>query len=251
MRSNHRGADALRPVSFETGFTQNADGSVLVSFGDTKVICTAFLEERVPQFIKHQNLESGRKRGWATGEYGMLPGSTHSRTDREAARGRQSGRTIEISRLIGRALRTCFDFDLLEDRTVKVDCDVIQADGGTRTASITGGATALSLCLWKHREKFLDRPIVRRVAAVSLGIVKGQVLVDLDYREDSNAEVDLNLVMDHRRSFVEIQGAAERDPFTHEQLSEFLAYGEAAIASLLDQQKAALVNAGVDPSWIP
>jgi len=251
MRSYNRAPESSRPVILEPGFTSNADGSVLVCFGDTKVICTAFLEDRVPPFLKHQNLAEGKKKGWLSGEYGMLPGSTHSRTDREAARGRQSGRTVEISRLIGRALRVCLDFEMLEERTVKVDCDVIQADGGTRTAAITGAAAAMILCLWKRRDKLAASPVIGRVAAVSLGVVGGKALVDLDYREDSSAEVDLNLVMDHRRRFVEIQGTAEKDPFSHEQLLEILRLGGTAIGELLDLQRDALLRAGVDASWIP
>ena len=227
------------------GFTANADGSVLIAFGNTKVICTAFMEERVPPFLRNQ------KRGWVTAEYGMLPGSTHSRTPREAARGKQSGRTVEISRLIGRSLRTCVHMEHLGERTVTIDCDVIQADGGTRTASITGAYIALALCLWKHRESFSDWPLIGSVAAISIGLQEGTVLVDLDYSEDSAADVDLNLVMNHQDRFVEIQGTAEEAPFSREELMSILDQGTKALHDIANIQRQALTEQGVDESCLP
>lgn len=246
-RSYNRSTDTARPVTFTPGFTTNADGSVLVAFGNTKVICTASLEEKVPSFLRNS------KRGWVTAEYGMLPGSTHTRSNREAAKGKQSGRTVEISRLIGRSLRTCVDMELLGERSVTVDCDVIQADGGTRTASITGGCVALILCLWKHRESFDSCPVTRRAVALSMGIVgePGEVFVDLDYSEDSAAEVDMNLIMDHQGNYIEIQGTAEGEPFSGDQLSGMLRAGRDAILKLAASQREAIVNDGVDDAWVP
>lgn len=246
-RSYDRLADEARPVSFLPGFTTNADGSVLVSFGNTRVICTASLEEKVPPFLRNS------KRGWVTAEYGMLPGSTHTRSNREAAKGKQSGRTVEISRLIGRSLRTCVNMEALGERSITVDCDVIQADGGTRTASITGGCVALILCLWKHREQFATNPLIRRAVALSMGVVgeEGQVFVDLDYAEDSSAEVDMNLIMDHMGNFIEIQGTAEGEPFSGDQLNGMLTAGRQAILKLAASQKEALVKDGVDAQWVP
>ena len=245
MRSFNRGPGDARPFKFEMDFTENADGSVLVSFGRTKVLCTAFLEEKVPPFLRNQ------KRGWVTAEYGMIPGATHTRTLREAARGKQSGRTVEISRLIGRCLRTCIDFEKMGERTVTLDCDVIQADGGTRTASITGGCVALFLCLWKHRKKFSSCPIRNRAVAISLGVVKGSVMVDLDYSEDFAADVDLNLVMDRAGRLIEIQGTAEKNPFTLEELQEILKLGGESLAEIAAAQAKVLMDYGVDPSWVP
>ncbi|MDJ0839446.1 MAG: ribonuclease PH [Acidobacteriota bacterium] len=245
MRSYDRSEKETRPVEMIPDFTKNADASVLISYGETRVLCTAFLEDRVPPFLRNQ------RKGWVTAEYGMLPGATLTRSPREAARGKQSGRTVEISRLIGRTLRTCVDMDILGERTVTVDCDVLQADGGTRTASITGGCAALILCLFRHTEKFDRIPILGRAAAVSLGIVESRVLVDLDYNEDFNAETDLNLVMDQRGRYIEIQGTAEKDPFEGEQLTQILALGGAAIAELSKRQADILRQCGVTEEWIP
>lgn len=245
MRSFNREDHQARPVEFVLDFTSNADGSVLVSFGNTKVICTAFMEERVPFFLKN----SGK--GWVTAEYGMLPGSTHSRSNREAAKGKQSGRTNEIQRLIGRSLRTCINMEDLGERTITVDCDVIQADGGTRTASITGGCVALILCLWKHRRKFVQSPMTSRVAAISLGLHEGgRILADLDYSEDSTCEVDLNLVMNHKGQLVEVQGTAEGKPFSPQQLAEMVVMGSACLDDIQAKQRTVLKEKGVSESWI-
>ena len=201
-RSNQRAADQMRPVCFDRGFTRHAEGSVLIAFGDTRVLCTASVDSTVPPFLR------GRDRGWVTAEYGMLPRSTHTRTLREATRGRQSGRTLEIQRLIGRALRQAVDLDALGERTITVDCDVLQADGGTRTASITGGWVALVDALdgLVGAGALPETPLVAQVAAVSTGIVDGQVFLDLDYSEDSRADTDMNFVMDNEGRFIEIQG---------------------------------------------
>lgn len=244
MRSFNRGDHEARPISFELDYTKNATSSVLVCFGETKVICTAFLEDRVPPFLKNQ------KRGWVSAEYGMLPGSTNTRTSREAKHGRQNGRTVEISRLIGRTLRTSVDHALLGERTITIDCDVIQADGGTRTASITGGGLAIVLCLWRQRKKFPKCPLIRRVAAVSVGLINDAVLVDLDYNEDSAADVDLNLVMANDGRFIEIQGTAEKDPFSHDQLSRILKSGGEALNHIHEHKVKTLLEYGVDAEWI-
>lgn len=245
MRSFDRTDNKARPLSLEPHYTMHADGSVLIAFGNTKVLCTAFMEDRVPGFLK------GKGEGWVTGEYGMLPGSTHTRSQREAARGKQSGRTVEISRLIGRSLRACVDMKLLGERSITIDCDVLQADGGTRTAAITGGCLALILCLWKHREKFDVVPLTNRIAAVSLGVVDGRVMVDLDYTEDFKAEVDLNLIMTQRGQLVEIQGTAEGLPFDRSALDHILDLGSSTIADLHQQGRAMLLNQGVEASWVP
>lgn len=232
MRPSGRSSDEMRSVSFETGFTPYAEGSCLVRFGGTHVLCNATVEERVPPWMRN----SGS--GWVTAEYGMLPRSTHDRTDREAARGKQSGRTQEIQRLIGRSLRAVTDLNLLGERQIRLDCDVIQADGGTRTASITGGCVALFLALKNHHDD--HRAIRTHVAAVSLGILDGQVALDLDYKEDSSAEVDLNLVMTDSSEIIEIQGTGEEAPFNREQLDGMLDVGSAAIADIIQKQKACL-----------
>jgi ribonuclease PH len=245
MRSYERGSGDTRPIEFTPGFTENADGSVLVCFGRTKVICTAFLEDKVPPFLRNT------KRGWVTGEYGMLPGSTNTRMNREAARGKQQGRTVEISRLIGRSLRACVDDSLLDENTVTVDCDVIQADGGTRTAAITGGYVALVLCLWKHRELFETWPLTGGVAAVSLGVKDGEVLVDLDYEEDSSADVDMNLVMDHKGNFIEVQGTAEGVPFSRDDMTAMLDQGAAALTTIRDIQRDLLQSQGITQEYMP
>ena len=245
MRSYNRNHRELRPISFETGYTRNADGSVLVCYGETKVLCTASMEDRVPPFLKNKGV------GWVTAEYGMLPGATHTRGAREAMKGRQSGRTQEIQRLIGRSLRMCVNTGDLGERTIIVDCDVLQADGGTRTAAVTGGCAALILCLWEHRKKFIQPPVTARVAAVSLGLNFGQVFLDLDYSEDANMGVDLNLVLTHLGEIVEIQGTAERQAFKPQQLQEIVATGAEAIESIFHLQRKALSEAGVKQTWIP
>ncbi len=245
MRSYSRTPAQTRPIHFDVGFTGNADASVLVSYGNTKVICTACFEDKVPPFLRNA------KQGWITAEYGMLPGATHTRGQREAAKGKQSGRTVEIGRLIGRSLRTCVDLEALGERSVTIDCDVIQADGGTRTASITGGCVALIACLHKHRELFEKVPVIGRAVAVSLGRVEGVTLVDLDYAEDSHAQVDLNLIMDQRGRYIEIQGTAEGQPFEAEILAEILSLGRTALTELADQQARALAAYGVETPWVP
>jgi len=245
MRSFGREASQTRPVSMDVGYTGNADGSVLVAFGHTKVICTACFEDRDPPFLMNKN------RGWVTAEYGMLPGSTDSRTPREAARGKQSGRTVEIQRLIGRSLRSAVALERLGECTVALDCDVIQADGGTRTASISGAWVALVAALWKHHRKFDKMPLRRGVAAVSLGLKNGDVLLDLDYEEDSRVDVDLNLVMTHGGRLIEIQGTAEQDPFDLVQLNQMLSLGQSAVEEIRNVQLDALKSFGVDPSWLP
>jgi len=222
----------MRPVCFDRGFTRHAEGSVLIAFGDTRVLCTASVDSTVPPFLR------GRGRGWVTAEYGMLPRSTHTRTLREATRGRQSGRTLEIQRLIGRALRQAVDLDALG---ITVDCDVLQADGGTRTASITGGWVALVDALdgLVGAGALPETPLVAQVAAVSTGIVDGQVFLDLDYSEDSRADTDMNFVMDNEGRFIEIQGTAEAAPFTEDELRQLTVVAAKGISQLTDLQNAA------------
>ncbi|PIE90708.1 MAG: ribonuclease PH [Acidobacteria bacterium] len=244
MRTFRRTPEDIRPLSFELGFTQNAAGSVLVSMGHTKVLCTASVEDRVPKFLK------GKNQGWITAEYGMLPGSTHQRGLREAARGKQSGRTQEIQRLIARSLRAAVHLESLGEKTITVDCDVLQADGGTRTASITGGFVALLLALYKTRNKFSRIPIKNHIAAVSIGLDNGQALVDLDYEEDSSIDVDLNLVMTQSGRFIEIQGTAEEGSFSRKELNQILDYGEKAIYRIIEAQQHALKSAGIDAEWL-
>lgn len=230
-RPGGRRPEALRPVTIERGFTRHAEGSVLVTFGDTKVICTASAEEGVPGFRR------GSGEGWITCEYGMLPRSTHTRMDREAARGKQGGRTVEIQRLIGRSLRASVDMAALGENTIKLDCDVIQADGGTRTASITGACVALVDAL-----RALDREQAFRefVGAVSVGVVDGQPVLDLEYLEDSKAETDMNIVMAESGNFIEIQGTAEGVPFSRTELDAMLALAESGIRELFSMQRESL-----------
>ena len=239
-RSDGREAADLRPVSITTGFIGQAEGSVLIEVGRTRVICTASVEEGVPPFLKN----SGR--GWVTAEYGMLPGCSTSRIARESSRGKVGGRTHEIQRLIGRSLRTVTDMRALGERTIWIDCDVIEADGGTRTASITGGYVALALALRSLRERGLltASPLTDSVAAVSVGIVGGELLVDLCYAEDSTAEVDMNLVMTGRGKFIEVQGTAETEPFSADQLGRLVSLASDAIATLGIRQRETLVAAG-------
>jgi ribonuclease PH len=236
MRPSGRTFNEMRRVSLEPGFAKYAEGSCLVRFGDTHVLCTASLDERVPPFLK------GQGRGWVTAEYGMLPRSTHERTEREAARGRQSGRTQEIQRLIGRALRAVTDLGSIGERQLRLDCDVLQADGGTRTASITGAWVALYLAFEGMRQKKLieKQPLADHVAAVSCGIYRGEALLDLDYAEDSKAQADANFVLTGRGGIVEVQGTAEEAPFDRAQFETLLGLAEAGVAELVRLQKQAV-----------
>jgi ribonuclease PH len=237
-RSSGRGADQLRAVTLSRRYTRHPEGSVLVEFGDTRVLCTASVESRVPSFLK------GQAQGWVTAEYGMLPRATHTRGDREASRGRQGGRTHEIQRLIGRALRCVVDLPALGERTIQIDCDVIQADGGTRTAAITGAFVALCDAVGWMRERSMlaAEPVREGVAAVSVGIVRGVPLLDLDYEEDSGCDTDMNVVMTASGGLVEIQGTAEGRPFSETQLQTMLALARQGIARLIEAQKVALAD---------
>ena len=231
-RPSGRAPDQLRPVRFVRRFTKHAEGSVLVEFGDTQVLCTASVEESVPSFLR------GKGQGWVTAEYGMLPRATHTRTAREAAKGKQSGRTQEIQRLIGRSLRAVIDLKALGERTVTIDCDVLQADGGTRTASITGGFVALSEACEKivQRRAIAANPIHGQIAAVSVGICGGVPVLDLDYAEDSNAETDMNVVMNNGGAFVEIQGTAEGHAFRRHELDAMLNLAATGLGELFALQ---------------
>lgn len=236
MRPSGRALDQLRQIRFTKGFTKHAEGSVLVEFGDTRVICNATLEEKVPPFLR------GKSQGWVTAEYGMLPRSTDSRMRREASAGKQGGRTVEIQRLIGRSLRAAIDLTALGERTILVDCDVIQADGGTRTASITGGFVAMSLAIQKllAAGTLTESPILHGVGSVSVGVYQGQPVLDLDYAEDSTAETDMNLVMTEQNEFIEVQGTAEAAPFSMAEMNAMLALGQKGIVELIRLQKACL-----------
>ena len=239
MRSSQRLADALRSVRITRHYTRHAEGSVLIEFGDTKVICTASVDETVPGFLK------GKGQGWVTAEYGMLPRSTHSRMRREAASGKQSGRTQEIQRLIGRSLRAVVDLAKLGERQIQIDCDVIQADGGTRTASITGAYIALADAIngLLAAGKLSENPLRQHVAAISVGIVDGVPLLDLDYEEDAGCETDMNVVMTGDGHFVEVQGTAEGVPFSRAEMDALLALAEKGIAELVALQREALATA--------
>jgi ribonuclease PH len=236
MRPSGRAPAELRAIKLTRNYTKHAEGSVLVEFGDTKVICTASVNEGVPRFLK------GKGEGWVTAEYGMLPRSTGSRMNREAAQGKQGGRTMEIQRLIGRSLRAVVDTAALGERTITIDCDVIQADGGTRTASITGGYVALADAIRHLREKKLIKkdPLHGQVASVSVGIFQGEPIVDLDYAEDSGAETDMNVVMNDGGAFIEVQGTAEGHAFRREELDAMLALADGGIRQLLEKQREAL-----------
>jgi ribonuclease PH len=235
-RRSGRRSDELRALAITPGWLRHAEGSALIEQGGTRVLCAASVEEGVPAFLK------GRGQGWLTAEYGMLPRSTNTRTRREAAEGRQSGRTQEIQRLIGRSLRTVTDLAALGERTIRIDCDVLEADGGTRCASITGAWVALAqACRWlRTRELVAADPLRDQVAAVSVGIVDGEPVLDLDYAEDSAGDTDMNVVMTGKGGFVELQGTAERAPFSRAQFDQLLALAEAGIASLLGAQRQAL-----------
>ena len=232
MRPSGRHPDEMRPVNLDAGFSPHAEGSCLARFGNTHVLCAATVEDRVPPFLRNTG------RGWVTAEYGMLPRSTHQRTDREAARGRQSGRTLEIQRLIGRALRAVTDLAGFGERQIRIDCDVIQADGGTRTAAITGGFVALSLAFrWMVEHKQIERsPLTGQVAAVSCGVFKGSPVLDLDYAEDSTADADVNFVMTGAGAFVEVQGTAEGAPFSEQEFLALLGLARSGIADLVELQ---------------
>lgn len=239
-RIDGRRRDQIRPVKVTRNFTKHAEGSVLIEMGDTKVICTASVEEKVPPFLK------GKGTGWVTAEYAMLPRATHDRSPRESVKGKQGGRTLEIQRLVGRALRAVIDTGRLGERTIWIDCDVIQADGGTRTASITGAFIALAdaITVLKKKDLLKVNPLIDYLAAISIGKVGGQVMVDLAYEEDSHAEVDLNLVMTGAGQYVEVQGTAERTPFNKKDMDEFLDLGWNAIRELVDLQKSLIGSLG-------
>jgi len=236
MRPAGRSAQQVRPVTLTRHYTKHAEGSVLVEFGETKVLCTATVEESVPRFLK------GKGQGWVTAEYGMLPRSTHSRMAREAAKGKQGGRTLEIQRLIARSLRAAVDLQALGEYTITLDCDVIQADGGTRTASITGACVALADALnaLVAAGKLRENPMKGLVAAISVGIVNGEAVCDLEYVEDSAADTDMNVVMMEDGRMIEVQGTAEGEPFSHDELLSLLALARGGIETLIDAQKAAL-----------
>jgi ribonuclease PH len=240
MRPSGRAPNQLRPVTITRHFTRHAEGSVLVGFGDTRVICTASVESGVPRFLR------GSGQGWVTAEYGMLPRSTGTRMEREAAKGKQGGRTVEIQRLIGRSLRAALDLSALGENTITIDCDVIQADGGTRTAAITGATVALADALATMAARGMlatgARPLKQLVAAVSVGVYNGTPILDLDYAEDANAETDMNLVMTESGGFVEIQGTAEGEPFGSGDLVGMLELGRKGIAELIERQRAALAE---------
>jgi ribonuclease PH len=236
MRPSGRTASQIRPVTITRNFTCHAEGSVLIEFGNTKVLCNATVVEGVPRFMK------GQGKGWVTAEYSMLPRATHTRSDREAARGKQGGRTLEIQRLIARSLRAAVDLKLLGENTITVDCDVIQADGGTRTASITGACVALVDALtWMRAKGILKaNPLKHMIAAVSVGIYKGSPIADLEYLEDSAAETDMNVVMTETGKLIEVQGTAEEEPFSFDEMNEMLALAKDGIMELFDEQKSAL-----------
>ncbi|VVC76644.1 Ribonuclease PH [Aquicella siphonis] len=233
MRPSHRAPNQLRAIRMTRNYTKHAEGSVLIEFGDTKVLCTASATPGVPPFLK----DSGR--GWVTAEYGMLPRSTHERMQREAAKGKQAGRTQEIQRLIGRSLRAAVDLTALADFTIVVDCDVIQADGGTRTASITGGCVALydAIERLKQQNRITTSPFLQYVASISVGIYQGEAILDLDYAEDSSADTDMNIVMTEKGGFIEIQGTAEKDTFQQSDLDKMLTLAKEGISELIQVQK--------------
>jgi ribonuclease PH len=233
MRPSNREPNQLRPIKITRNFTNHAEGSVFVEFGQTRVLCNASVIDGVPRFLK------GKNQGWVTAEYGMLPRATHSRTEREASKGKQGGRTLEIQRLIGRSLRACFDLKAIGENTITLDCDVIQADGGTRTAAITGACVALKDALnWMvQREKIRRMPAFNYIGAVSVGLYRGQPVLDLDYAEDVLAETDMNVVIGEDGNFIEIQGTAEEKNFSREQLNNMLALAELGIPQLIELQK--------------
>ena len=233
IRPSGRTPDQLRTIALHKNYTKHAEGSVLVEFGDTKVLCNASVETSVPRLLK------GSGKGWITAEYGMLPRSTGTRMDREAARGKQTGRSLEIQRLIGRSLRAAVNLEALGEHTIKVDCDVIQADGGTRTASITGGCVALMEAIQTllDKQQIKQNPVNQLIASVSVGIYRGQAVLDLDYDEDSNAETDMNVVMNEAGGFIELQGTGEDGDFSEQQLAEMIQLAKHGITDLLAKQK--------------
>lgn len=233
MRPSNREANQLRSIKLTRQYTAHAEGSVLAEFGDTRVLCTASVIDGVPRFLK------GKNQGWITAEYGMLPRATHSRNEREASRGKQSGRTMEIQRLIGRSLRGCIDLKLIGENTITLDCDVIQADGGTRTAAITGACVAMKDAIdWMvKREKLRKSPAFQYVSAISVGIYRGQPVLDLDYAEDVLAETDMNVVMNEQGQFIEVQGTAEDGSFSRAALNELLTLAELGTSQLIEIQK--------------
>ncbi len=235
-RPSGRDANQMRNVQFTRNYTKHAEGSVLAVFGDTKVLCTASVTDQVPKFLR------GKNQGWVTAEYGMLPRSTHSRMSREASRGKQGGRTLEIQRLIGRSLRAAMDLNVLGEYSITIDCDVIQADGGTRTTSISGGFVALSDAIQKMLAKgeLKKSPIIHNIAAISVGIFEGTPVLDLDYAEDSKAETDMNIVMNGNGGFIEIQGTAEQEAFSQEELGSLLALGNKGIQEIIELQNSCL-----------
>jgi ribonuclease PH len=239
MRPSGREASQMRELRFDPDFTKHAEGSVLASFGDTRVLCTASIEDRVPAWMRNKG------RGWVTGEYGMLPRATHTRSGREASRGKQGGRTVEIQRLIGRSLRAVTDLQALGERMVTLDCDVIQADGGTRTASISGAFVALAIAMNRLRKTggLKKNPLHGQVAAISVGIFQGTPVLDLDYAEDSEAETDMNIVMNDAGRFIEVQGTAEGHAFTDEEFDAMIALARAGISEIIDAQNKAITSA--------
>lgn len=236
MRPSQREADQLRPITFTRNFTDHAEGSVLVCFGNTKVICTATVETNVPKFLQDKG------QGWITAEYGMLPRSTNSRMKREASRGKQTGRTVEIQRLIGRSLRAAVDLTALGKHSITIDCDVIQADGGTRTAAISGACVALidALNYMQVKKMISTNPLKHHIAAISVGIFEGTPVLDLDYAEDSNAHTDMNVVMTDNDAFIELQGTAEGDAFSQDELNELLALAKKGIHEIIELQRQAI-----------
>lgn len=236
MRPSGRSSNQLRPITITRNYTKHAEGSVLIEFGETKVLCNASVVDNVPRFLK------GKGQGWLTAEYGMLPRSTHSRMDREASRGKQGGRTLEIQRLIGRSLRAAVDLKQLGEHTIYLDCDVIQADGGTRTASISGASVALHDALFSMRQRGVIKtnPLKHMIGSVSVGIYQGTPVLDLDYDEDSSAETDMNLVMDENGGFIEIQGTAEGETFSGDELMQMLELGKQGIREIFDIQNKAI-----------
>ncbi len=239
MRPSGREASQMREVRFLTDFTKHAEGSALAVFGDTQVLCTASIEERVPAWMRNTG------RGWVTGEYGMLPRATHTRSGREASRGKQGGRTLEIQRLIGRSLRAVTDLEALGERTVTLDCDVIQADGGTRTASISGAFVALAIAMQRQRQsgRMRKNPLHGQVAAVSVGIYGGVPVLDLDYDEDSEAETDMNIVMNDAGRFIEVQGTAEGHAFTDDEFATMISLARRGIGDIIVEQNKAIASA--------
>ncbi|MAD91632.1 MAG: ribonuclease PH [Gammaproteobacteria bacterium] len=239
MRPSGRDAASMREISFVTDFTKHAQASVLASFGDTQVLCTASIDQRVPSWMRGKGL------GWVTGEYGMLPFATHKRSSREATRGKQGGRTIEIQRLIGRSLRAVTDMQILGERLITLDCDVLQADGGTRTVSISGAYVALAIAMDRltNNSKLKNNPLVEQVAAVSVGLYNGKPVLDLDYSEDSKAETDMNVVMNSTGNFIEIQGTAENHSFNDKELSIMLDFARSGIKEIMSVQNKAIIEA--------